>query len=440
MCSVCWEDSITNSPIFSFTTVALYERWSQTSQLVATGPWQSHSCRKQKYKLICQACVALRAHFTPAVKFFPFIFPSFNKPYLNLFILFFFLTSVLLLLFPGCRWPSPPAPPATKTTLPPAPPHPPPPSLPEQPGPGEPGLCEHPRLSSPAPPPAPAAPGSGPPRPARRRPRVPGRARWLPGLRPSPPVNSPRAAAAAGPSADTGPSPAGTAQPPARPPALARPLGSLRGTEDLPGPPGALSGRARPPPAPAGGEWGSPDLPVITFYAILDPLVNVPTKHCGKALPRPPAARRPARGGRGRDGDRPGTRAGTARGPAARSAALGGPQLFPHAAAGGGAAALATGNPGFLRCFLVWGVFFPLFSFFSLFLAPSPFLPRPRALPERCGSSSVRRYELRARGGKGRSPPVLEKLGFSSRFFSCCGLVGFFVRFSFSVVYVFWAF
>lgn len=349
------------------------------------------------------------------------------------------------MLFPGCRWPSPPAPPATKAKLPPAPPHRPPPSLPEQPGPGEPGLCEHPRLSSPAPPPAPAAPGSGPRRPARRRPRVPGRARWLPGLRPSPPVNSPRAAAAAGPSADTGPSPAGTAQPPARPPALARPLGPLRGTEDLPGPPGALSDRARPPPAPAGGEWGSPDLPVITFYAILDPLVNVPTKHCGKALPRPPAARRPARGGRGRDGDRAGTRAGTARAPAARSAArsaaLRGPQLFPHAAAGGGAAALATGNPVFLRCFRVClGWFFPTFFLFLSFSRPQPFPAKAEGPSGALRIVPVRRYELRARGGKGRSPPVLEKLGFSSRLFSCCGLVGFFVWFSFSVVDVFWAF
>lgn len=235
-----------------------------------------------------------------------------------------------------------------------------------------------PRLSSPAPPPAPAAPGSGPRRPARRRPRVPGRARWLPGLRPSPPVNSPRAAAAAGPSADTGPSPAGTAQPPARPPALARPLGSLRGTEDLPGPPGALSGRARPPPAPAGGEWGSPDLPVITFYAILDPLVNVPTKHCGKALPRPPAARRPARGGRGRDGDRAGTRAGTARAPAARSAARSAALRGPA-----GAAALPSRSgwrrrgragsrqPRFSSLFsCLFGVVFSHFFPFSLFFSP----------------------------------------------------------------------
>ncbi|XP_056670655.1 uncharacterized protein LOC130456919 [Monodelphis domestica] len=33
---------------------------------------------------------------------------------------------------------------------------------------------------------------------------------------------------------------------------------------------------------PRGLEGGSQDLPVITFYAILNPLVNVPTKHYGK--------------------------------------------------------------------------------------------------------------------------------------------------------------
>ncbi|XP_045345441.1 nascent polypeptide-associated complex subunit alpha, muscle-specific form-like isoform X1 [Leopardus geoffroyi] len=65
----------------------------------------------------------------------------------------------------------------------------------------------------------------------------------------------------------------------------------VRGTP-LPGPRGPEGSQVSSPEGsgssrsgPSSREGGSQDLPVITFYAILDPLVNVPTKHYGCLLP-----------------------------------------------------------------------------------------------------------------------------------------------------------
>lgn len=74
---------------------------------------------------------------------------------------------------------------------------------------------------------------------------------------------------------------------------LPRPRRSRAGPQPAPGPPVPASGRPGGGPVaspegsgssrsgPSSREGGSQDLPVITFYAILDPLVNVPTKHYG---------------------------------------------------------------------------------------------------------------------------------------------------------------
>ncbi|KAI5277348.1 Triple Functional Domain Protein [Manis pentadactyla] len=83
---------------------------------------------------------------------------------------------------------------------------------------------------------------------------------------------------------------------------LPRPRRSRAGPQPAPGPPVLASGRPEGGPVaspegsgssrsgPRSREGGSQDLPVITFYAILDPLVNVPTKHYGALGPRCAAA------------------------------------------------------------------------------------------------------------------------------------------------------
>ncbi|XP_077019363.1 uncharacterized protein LOC143686554 [Tamandua tetradactyla] len=90
-------------------------------------------------------------------------------------------------------------------------------------------------------------------------------------------------------------------QPPASGPRLEEPRfpGPVAGhpsPQPAPGPPrpgpGGTGGGSGPPwegsgslrSGPRSREGGSQDLPVITFYAILDPLVNVPTKHYGSSV------------------------------------------------------------------------------------------------------------------------------------------------------------
>lgn len=333
--------------------------------------------------------IALRANCTTAVKFFQFIFPSSNKPYLNDF--FFFLRLFYYCYFLSVASPSLPPRPVQKQSWLPllCNPHLPP----RRSTPGARGSrasARHPRLSRLDSPPAPAAPGAGPPRLARHRLRAPGRARPPPGLRPSLPVNSPGAAAAAGPSADTGPSPAGTAQPPARPAALARPLGRLRGTAGPPRPP--QSPRPAGPAArgPRGGRTGKSWLTCHYFLRHLGSTCQRPHKALWESPPppssRPGGQRRraggagPPRAGRGGTGSGPGpgtrrpgavrcgaVRRGVAwRGGGGRRAAAGsGPQLCPPSRTGvrGHCRAARAGNRqprrgGCLRFFLFFPSFF----------------------------------------------------------------------------------
>lgn len=388
-------------------------------------PTSSHSaltkpsCRKQKYQLICQAFIAPRVNFTTAVKFFRFIFSilqqTLPKP-LYIYIYFsIFFTSILLLLFPGCRQPFPPAPPATKTKLTPTPPHPPtllPGGAPPQPGEAG-GSARHLRLSSLAPPPAPVAPGSGPLRPARRRPRTAGRARQPPGLRPSPPVNSPGAAARCRPlrrHRALSSRHRSASGPPGAPRSAARSVAGHRGSpEASPEPSPAGPGRPRPPQG-ANGE-------VLTYLSLLSTpswihLSTSPQSIVGKPSPALLPARRPAGEGGGAMGT--GRGRGT-RGPAAAATGGGHPWLAALLSPSGALPRRLGCEPATSGGGLVG--FCPFLFFF--FSSPPPLSwqwrrcllrqaaaahpqGRRRGRPERC---PPRGEALRARGAAADPPP-----------------------------------
>lgn len=377
----------TNFPVRSFTTVALYRRRSRDLRgPPGSAPSQKPPCKKkQKIPLPCQACLARRARFKAAVKSSPLLFPSLHRPY--------YLSRFPPLIYFGISWlalPVPSHPARHNPKPPPAAPHRPPPRSTPRAGDSRP--CASPPLPTPAPRAAPTLP---PPHRAQGRTRPP-----APGSGPSGEPGSPRGSGRARPqTAPERPPPQGPPQTlgPLQPaplsprPAPHAPPGpsAARGAPGAPrGPRVDPPGPAPPPSALAGGEWGSPDLPVITFYAILDPLVNVPTKHCGKALPRPPpgpagsggrrraAGRaRPGRGEAGRVwyrgcpphlGD---TGWGRAAGVRAVAAAL--PSLL-TAVRGGTAGRMGAGRRFLLffggLFFLFWFVFWPGLG--ALFLPP----------------------------------------------------------------------
>lgn len=392
--------------------------------------------KKQKIPLPCQACLARRARFKAAVKSSPLLFPSLHRPY--------YLSRFPPLIYFGISWlalPVPSHPARHNPKPPPAAPHRPPPRSTPRAGDSRP--CASPPLPTPAPRAAPTLP---PPHRAQGRTRPP-----APGSGPSGEPGSPRGSGRARPqTAPERPPPQGPPQTlgPLQPaplsprPAPHAPPGpsAARGAPGAPrGPRVDPPGPAPPPSALAGGEWGSPDLPVITFYAILDPLVNVPTKHCGKALPRPPpgpagsggrrraAGRaRPGRGEAGRVwyrgcpphlGD---TGWGRAAGVRAVAAAL--PSLL-TAVRGGTAGRMGAGRRFLLffggLFFLFWFVFWPGLG--ALFLPPpvsrescrclhtlAAELPRPTGP----GGAALRcppaRGELRARPAE---PPEPSRLG-----------------------------
>lgn len=113
--SLCWEDCIAacsiNCSQFHNSCIV----WKMISGSVLDLPTSSHSaltkpsCRKQKYQLICQVLVAPRVNFTTAVKFFQFIFPSFNNPYLNHFFIFFYFYFIIVISWLSLAVPSRPA-------------------------------------------------------------------------------------------------------------------------------------------------------------------------------------------------------------------------------------------------------------------------------------------------------------------------------------------